>query len=67
MLSPRSKSTKSALAGSRANRAGDDLHRLGRTPVQRGDTPEVFAAKVHGGLRLEGAVRDRVTRWRARR
>ena len=63
----RARFTSAALAGSRVNRAGADLLRLGRTPVQRGDTPEVFAAKVHGGLRLEGAVRDRVTRWRARR
>lgn len=66
-IAVRARFTSAALAGSRVNRAGDDLHRLGRTPVQRGDSPEVFAAKVHGGLRLEGAVRDRVTRWRARR
>ncbi len=66
-IAVRSRFASAALAGSRVNRAGDDLHRLGRTPVQRGDSPEVFAAKLHGGLRLEGVVRDRVTRWRARR
>ncbi len=66
-IAVRTRFASAALAGSRVNRAGDDLHRLGRTPVQRGDSPEVFAAKLHGGLRLEGVVRDRVTRWRARR
>jgi hypothetical protein len=66
-IAVRTRFASAALAGSRANRGGDDLHRLGRTPVQRGDSLEVFEAKVHGGLRLEGVVRDRVTRWRARR
>lgn len=66
-IAVRTRFASAALAGSRTNRGGDDLHRLGRTPVQRSDTPEIFGAKLHGGLRLEGAVRDRVTRWRARR
>jgi hypothetical protein len=66
-IAVRARFASAAVAGSRVNRAGADLHRLGRTPVQRTDSPEIFAAKVHGGLRLEGAVRDRVTRWRARR
>jgi len=54
-----------ALAGNRANRPGDDLYRLARTPVHSGDTPELFAVKVGGGLRLEGVLRDMVTRGRA--
>lgn len=66
-IAVRSRFVSAALAGSRVNHAGDDLHRLGRTPVQRSDSPEVFSAKLHGGLRLEGALRDRVTRWRAKR
>ena len=47
-----------ALAASRVNRPGHaDLHRLWRTPVQRSDTAEFFAAKARGGLRLEGELR----------
>lgn len=53
------------LAGSRVNRPGStDAHRIWRTPVQRGDTSETFARKADGGLRLEGAVRER---WSALR
>ena len=61
----RERFASAALAGNRANRPGDDLYRLARTPVHSGDTPELFAAKVAGGLRLEGILRDMVTRGRA--
>ncbi len=66
-IAVRERFASAALAGSRSNRPGDDLHRLWRTPVHRGDTAELFAHKLAGGLRLEGAVRDMVTRWRAPR
>jgi len=56
-----------ALAGSRVNRRGHtDLHRLWRTPIQRSDGDEYFAAKATGGLRLEGELRSLVVRARAR-
>lgn len=64
-IAVRERFASAALAGNRANRPGDDLHRLARTPVHRADSPEVFAAKAAGGLRLEGMVRDMVTRGRA--
>lgn len=50
-----------ALAGGRVNRPGVcDLARLGRTPVQASDSPDQFAAKAAGGMRLEGALRAAV-------
>ena len=46
-LAVRRRFQSAALAASRVNRAGHpDLHRLWRTPVQRSDTPECFAAKA---------------------
>ena len=54
-----------ALAASRVNRPGrTDAHRLWRTPVQRGDGTEFFAAKARGGLRLEGELRAAAARLR---
>lgn len=56
-----------ALAGSRVNRPGrTDLHRLWRTPVQRSDRHEFFAAKAAGGLRLEGELRAMAARVKYR-
>lgn len=47
-----------ALAANRVNVPGHtDLHRLWRTPIQRSDDPQYFAAKAAGGMRLEGALR----------
>ena len=47
-----------ALAASRVNRPSHtDLHRVWRTPVQRSDGLDFFAAKAGGGLRLEGELR----------
>ena len=63
----RARFASAALAGNRVNRPGGDLHRLWRTPVHRTDTPEVFARKVRGGLRLEGIVREQVAKVRARK
>lgn len=56
-----------ALAGSRVNRPGRaDPCRLARTPIQRGDGFEWFAAKAAGGLRLEGDMRALMARVRYR-
>jgi len=65
-IAVRARFASAALAGNRVNIAGGDVHRLWRTPVHRSDSAEVFARKLHGGLRLEGAVREQVARWRAR-
>lgn len=57
-----------ALARSRVNRPGKtDLHRLWRTPIQRSDGFEFFAAKADGGLRLEGELRALAARVKYRR
>jgi peptidoglycan/xylan/chitin deacetylase (PgdA/CDA1 family) len=56
-----------ALARSRVNKPGTtDLHRLWRTPIQRSDGHDFFAAKAAGGLRLEGELRDLVARFKYR-
>ena len=56
-----------ALARSRVNQPSTtDLHRLWRTPIQRSDGFDVFAAKAAGGLRLEGELRDLVARIKYR-
>lgn len=56
-----------ALAASRVNRPGrTDLHRLWRTPVQRSDHGEFFAAKAAGGMRLEGELRALLARVKYR-
>jgi len=54
-----------ALAGTRANRRGHtDVHRLARSPVQRGDGMRWFERKVGGGMALEDDLRTGVNRWR---
>lgn len=56
-----------ALARSRVNQVGSTaLHRLWRTPIQRGDSPRVFAREVSGGMRLEGSVRAAAASRRTR-
>lgn len=64
-IAVRARFASAALAGNRVNVAGGDVHRLWRTPVHRADSAEVFARKLHGGLRVEGAVREQVARVRA--
>jgi peptidoglycan/xylan/chitin deacetylase (PgdA/CDA1 family) len=56
-----------ALAGNRTNRRSSDLHRLGRTPVSRGDDITMFARLCDGGLRVEGIARDLRGRRRYRK
>ena len=59
--------TTAALARSRVNEPGaTDLHRLWRTPIQRSDGFDFFAAKATGGLRLEGELRNLVARVKYR-
>jgi peptidoglycan/xylan/chitin deacetylase (PgdA/CDA1 family) len=60
--------TTASLARSRVNEPGKtDLHRLWRTPIQRSDGFEFFAAKAAGGLRLEGELRALVAKVKYRR
>lgn len=55
------------LAGNRVNTGRDlDLHRLGRSPVRRGLTPEDFACLATGGGRLVGGLRAAVAQVRYR-
>jgi peptidoglycan/xylan/chitin deacetylase (PgdA/CDA1 family) len=54
------------LAGTRPNRAGADLHRLARSPIQASDLPRHFVAKVDGGMAFEDDVRSLANRIRQR-
>ena len=63
----RSRFRTATIARTRPNRFGAaDLHRLTRSPVQRGDDMDVFARKAAGGMGFENDVRDVVNRWRYR-
>lgn len=53
-----------ALAGTRANPAGTDVHRLARTPVQTTDGDHWFLRKLDGGMGFEDDVRRLVNRRR---
>jgi peptidoglycan/xylan/chitin deacetylase (PgdA/CDA1 family) len=53
-----------ALAGTRANPMGTDVHRLARTPVQTTDSERWFARKVAGGMAFEDDLRQLVNRRR---
>lgn len=56
-----------ALARSRINQVGQtNLHRLWRTPMQSGESLDLFSHKASYGLRLEGSVREMVSRRRTR-
>jgi peptidoglycan/xylan/chitin deacetylase (PgdA/CDA1 family) len=56
-----------ALARGRVNEPGStDLHRLWRTPIQRSDGFDFFAAKAAGGMRLEGELRHLVSKVKYR-
>jgi len=54
------------LAGTRANPAGTDLHRLHRSPVQVSDSPGWFRRKAVGGMHLEDDLRRFANRVRYR-
>lgn len=55
-----------ALGGGRSNLIGADPYRLQRTPIQRSDTRSMFASKIKGGMRLEGALREAISGRRYR-
>jgi len=53
-----------ALAGTRPNAPGVDLHRLFRSPVQHTDGLDFFERKVGGGMALEDDLRRLLNRRR---
>lgn len=53
-----------ALAGTRANGAGSDVHRLARSPVQVSDGRRWFEQKLAGGMALEDDLRRALDRRR---
>lgn len=52
------------VAGTRANPAGTDLHRLQRTPIQVADGMRWFRRKAAGGMRFEDSARAVLNRGR---
>jgi peptidoglycan/xylan/chitin deacetylase (PgdA/CDA1 family) len=53
-----------ALAGTRPNHHGADVHRLHRTPIQVGDGMRWFRRKAKGGMRFEDSARQVLNRRR---
>lgn len=54
-----------AIAGASINRfMKTDLQCLDRVPIQRSDDWDSFVSKVHGGMRLEGHMRNALNRVR---
>jgi peptidoglycan/xylan/chitin deacetylase (PgdA/CDA1 family) len=63
--SVRQRFASASLAGNRPNVPGStDVHRLGRTPVQRSDGMRWFQRKAQGGMAFEATVRELANRWR---
>ncbi|MDW3217891.1 MAG: polysaccharide deacetylase family protein [Acidimicrobiales bacterium] len=60
----RARFRSAAIAGTRANPPGGDVHRLHRTPIQTTDGERFFARKLAGGLGWEDDVRRLVNRRR---
>lgn len=61
----RARFTSAALAGTRINPYGrTDLHRLYRSPIQRGDRMRYFEKKARGGMALEDELRRLANRRR---
>ena len=60
----RSRFASAAVAGTRANPTGADIHRLTRTPVQTTDGERWFARKLAGGMAFEDDLRQLVNRRR---
>jgi peptidoglycan/xylan/chitin deacetylase (PgdA/CDA1 family) len=60
----RARFRSAALAGTRANPAGTDVHRLCRSPVQVTDRRRWFDRKLAGGMRLEDELRRVRARYR---
>ena len=62
----RTRFESAALAGTRANVAGDDPRRLSRSPIQAADSFDDFRRKSAGGMGLEDTVRRGLNRVRYR-
>lgn len=60
----RARFRSAALAGTRANVAGDDPLRLSRSPIQAADTFDDVRRKADGGMGLEDSLRRRLNRVR---
>lgn len=61
----RARFASAALAGTRGNPYGrTDLHRLCRSPIQRGDGMRYFECKARGGMALEDHIRRLANRRR---
>jgi peptidoglycan/xylan/chitin deacetylase (PgdA/CDA1 family) len=60
----RARFASAALAGTKANPVGTDVHRLARTPVQTTDGSRWFARKLAGGMAFEDDLRRLVNRRR---
>lgn len=60
----RERFASAAIAGTRANPQGSDLHLLQRTPLQTTDTDRWFEHKVAGGMAFEDDVRQLINRRR---
>ena len=65
-IPPGTRFRSAALATPGANRAGQDVFELRRTPIQRSDSRRHVAAKAAGGMRLESVLRGLVNRARYR-
>lgn len=64
-IAVRARVASAAVAGGHPNRYGrTDLWRLARSPVVAADSLDRVVRKATGGLRLEGAARDRLDRVR---
>jgi len=55
------------LAGNRASKPGDDIHRLGRHALTVADDDTSFGRKIDGGMLLEGWLRERRDAWQVSR
>lgn len=60
----RERFVSAALAGTRPNPVGTDVHRLRRSPVQTTDGSRWFRRKVAGGMRFEDDLRHVLNRHR---
>ena len=60
----RARFLSAAIAGTRANPVGADVHRLARTPVQTTDGDRWFRRKVEGGMGFEDDLRRLVNKRR---
>ena len=63
-LAVRSRYRSAVLAGTRANSAGADPHRLNRSPIQAADSWSDFVRKSRGGMGFEDTVRRQLNRAR---